>query len=404
MTTATLTPDSAPLRQDASIIALVGVAHGISHFCHLLLAPLFPVFMKEFALSYAEVGSLVSIFFIISGVGQALSGFVVDRWGARPVLFAAMACFVLAALAACAASGYAGLALAAVLAGLGNSPFHPVDFTILNQRVSGARLGYAFSVHGLSGNLGWAAAPVFLVGLSAVFGSWRGAYAAAAVLIALVMLLLWIKRDLLDTTVVRRSQVDEAAGALSFLRLPVVWWCFGFFFCSTMTLAVIQSFGASILQAVQHVSFEVATGVISGYMLSSAAGMFVGGFVAARTRRSDEVVALCMGVGALLLLLCSTGWLASWPAMAVLVVTGLAVGIGGPSRDLMIKKATPKGATGRVYGTVYSGLDVGFALSPLLFGLFMDRQMYSATLAGAAVFLAMGVAVALAVGRRTRAG
>ena len=30
---------------------------------------------------------------------------------------------------------------------------------------------------------------------------------------------------------------------------------------------------------------------------------------------------------------------------------------------MMIKKATPKGATGRVYGTVYSGLDMGFALA-----------------------------------------
>ena len=69
-------------------------------------------------------------------------------------------------LLAALAQGYAGLLLAAALAGLGNSPFHPVDFTILNKRVSPPRLGHAFSVHGISGNLGWAVAPVFLLGVA----------------------------------------------------------------------------------------------------------------------------------------------------------------------------------------------------------------------------------------------
>ena len=59
------------------------------------------------------------------------------------------------------ATGYASLVAVAALAGLGNSVFHPADFTVLNHRVSQPRLGHAFSVHGLSGNLGWAAAPVF---------------------------------------------------------------------------------------------------------------------------------------------------------------------------------------------------------------------------------------------------
>ena len=68
---------------------------------------------------------------------------------------------------------------------------------------------------------------------------------------------------------------------------------------------------------------------------------------------------------------------------------------------MLIKRASPPGATGRVYGTVYSGLDVGFAIAPVLFGLFMDRGWYAATLAGAALTLLVSVAVALGVGRRT---
>ena len=403
MTTTTLdsaTPPAPTLRQDASVIGLVGLAHATSHFSHLLLAPLFPIFIREFGLTYSDVGLLMSLFFIVSGCGQALAGFVVDRLGARPVLFGAIALFLFAALIASQVTGYAGLVLVALLAGLGNAPFHPADFTILNQRVSAARLGHAFSAHGLSGNLGWALAPAFLVGVSAA-SDWRTAYLAAAVLYASVLAILFWHRDKLHSEVVVRHPDAPRGSDLDFLKLPVVWWCFAFFVLSTMTLAVVQTFAPSILKALYGVSVEAAALTISAYMLCGALGILVGGFVANTTAHSDRVVAWAMASGAALLLVCATGWLGGAGTMAALAATGFAVGIGGPSRDMMIKRATPKGATGRVYGTVYSGLDVGFALSPLVFGTLMDQGWYATTLAGAAVVLLVAVYAAVGVGRRT---
>ena len=191
---------SVPLQQDAAIIGLVGLAHASSHFGHLLLAPLFPVFISEYGLSYSQLGLLMSTFFVVSGVGQASAGFVVDRIGARPMLFAALGLFVLACLLGAVATGYNGLLAVAALAGLANATFHPVDFTILNQRVSAPRLGYAFSAHGLTGNLGWAAAPVFFVGISSV-SHWRHAYFAAAALYVGILALLFLNRDKLHTKV-----------------------------------------------------------------------------------------------------------------------------------------------------------------------------------------------------------
>lgn len=392
-----------PLRRDATVIGLVGLAHASSHFGHLLLPVMFPVFAREFGLSYAELGFLMTVFFAVSGTGQATAGFVVDRIGARPALFASLGLFLLACLLASAASGYPALLAVAVLAGLANSTFHPVDFSILNQRVSAPRLGHAFSAHGLTGNLGWALAPAYFAAATALWG-WRAAYVGAALMYAAVLALLALQRVHLRTEAVRRSADAPKGSDLAFLRLPVVWWCFGFFFLSTMTLAVIQSFSVSLLQALYGVTFEAATLTLTAYMLSGAVGMFVGGFVAARHgAHSDRVVALCMTAGALGLALCATGWLGAGGTMAVLAATGFAVGIGGPSRDMMIKRATPKGATGRVYGLVYSGLDAGFAVSPLIFGGLMDRGWYGATLAGAALVLLLSVGAALAVGRRTAA-
>jgi MFS transporter, FSR family, fosmidomycin resistance protein len=390
-----------PLRQDAKIMSVVGLAHASSHFGHLLLAPLFPFFINEFGLSYSQLGFLVTLFFVISGVGQATSGFLVDKVGARPVLYGALSLFLLASLTAASAGSYNGLMLAAALAGLGNASFHPVDFTILNQRVSAPRLGYAFSVHGITGNLGWALAPVFLVGIASLY-DWRTACYCAALLYVCVLTVTIVYRDVLVTQQAKHP-ADSAARGVAFLKLPVVWWCFGYFLLSTMTLAVVQSFALPILQALHGVSLKAATLTLSAYMVAGALGMVAGGWVAARHPSSDRVVALCMAVAAALFAVCATGWLGAIGSCIGLAITGFAIGIGGPSRDLMIKKATPSGATGRVYGTVYSGLDVGFALSPVVFGWFMDRGMYTSTLFGAAFVLLLSVVAAMGVGRETRA-
>jgi MFS transporter, FSR family, fosmidomycin resistance protein len=397
----TLNPASNSWRDDAAVIGLVGVAHASSHFSHLLLPLMFPVFISTFGLSYSELGFLMTVFFVVSGVGQATAGFVVDRLGARPVLFAALLLLAAGCMVVSVANSYVGLMLGAALLGLGNCSFHPVDFTILNQKVSAPRLGYAFSAHGLTGNLGWALAPVFMVSLSAAF-DWRAAYVGAALLFVGIFVLLFWQREHLHAEVVSHKQTASDGGSMAFLKIPVVWWCFSFFLLSTMTLAVVQSFAVSILQALHQVTFEAATFTLTAYMLCAAAGMFVGGFVAARwPRHSDKVVAACMTAGAVCMALCGSGLFSAELTMAILAATGLAIGVGGPSRDMMIKKATPKGATGRVYGMVYSGLDTGFAISPLIFGVFMDHGWYGATLLGAALVLMLSVVVALGVGRRT---
>lgn len=403
MTTATFTSESVPLRQDARIIGLVGLAHAISHFSHLLLPPMFPVFMANFDLSFSQVGLLVTLFFVISGSGQMLSGFIVDRVGARPALFVALLMFALAAVFAATANGYTGLVLSAVCAGLGNAPFHPIDYSILNQRVSAPRLGHAYSAHGLSGNLGWALAPAWLVGWSQLL-DWRAAYWAAAALYGVVLLVLLLNRDALRTQTVVRAPAGQAQeSSVAFLKLPVVWWCFGYFMLSTMTLSVVQSFAPSILKIVHGVATDTASLVLTAYMLCGAAGMLLGGFVAARhAQHSERVVAWAMAAGALLVLAVASATLGASGTMVALALTGFAVGVGGPSRDMMIKRATPKGATGRVYGTVYSGLDVGFALAPLMFGVLMDQGWYGATLSGAAFTLALAVGAALMVGRLSR--
>ena len=84
-------------------------------------------------------------------------------------------------------------------------------------------------------------------------------------------------------------------------------------------------------------------------------------------------------------LLLASGWVPVHFIILAFIVIGLGLGIAAPSRDLMIRTATPSGSSGRVYGIVYSGIDLGAAMSPLIFGIFLDI--------GLPKFLFIGVAL-----------
>ncbi len=403
------TANRPPMRREAALIGLVGLAHGCSHFSQLLLAPLFPWLKDAFGVSYAELGLLMSIFFVVSCVVQTLSGFVVDRLSPRPVLFVGLGLLGVSAFGFAASTSYAMLALFSVLAGMGNGVFHPVDFTLLNRKVHPSRLGHAFSIHGITGSLGWALAPMVLVPLTLAY-SWRVALACAGSLVLAVLLVLWLNRHRLTLDAMpvahpsRHSDGLATEGRLDFLKIPAVWMCFGFFFFYAAALSAVQAFAPEAARQLHGVPEHVAALCLTIYMVCSAGGMVAGGFLASDPARCERIVAIGFGVGASIALLIG---FASLPALAVPVLfgaMGFGVGIVGPSRDLLVKRSAPDNATGRVYGVVYSGLDIGQALAPLIFGTLMDWQRPSMVWLGIALLQAVLIVSAFNVRRvrRTR--
>ncbi|MEO8040688.1 MAG: MFS transporter [Betaproteobacteria bacterium] len=393
-------------RRDAHVIGLVGLAHGTSHFFHLIIVPLFPWLMAEFGLSYAELGLLMSVFFVISGMGQAAAGFVVDRVGPLPVLLTGIALFGVAALAFAVAQNYPMLMLAAALTGLGNCVFHPADFTLLNRRVTHARLAHAYSVHGIAGTLGWAAAPVLLTGLATTVG-WRGAVVGAAVLAFGVLATLLVNRQTLEAAPEPQSSgapsTQIAVSGSSFLRLPAVWMCFTFFFITAMALGGVQSFMPTALRELYGTPLSLASLSITLFMLAYAGGMLIGGFLATKTPHHERIIAGAFLLMAAMSMLLATGGVPSPLISVLIVVMGMGAGIAGPSRDLLVRAAAPRNATGRVYGVVYSGLDVGLSLSPLMFGAMMDSHHPGWVFAGIGAFQALALVTAVRVGRNTAA-
>lgn len=397
----TLPANAVSLRQDAGVIGLVGLAHMISHFSQLLLAPLFPWLKDEFSVSYAELGFLMTIFFVVSCAVQALSGFVVDRFGPRPILFAGLSLLGIAAFGYSVSTSYWMLAGFAVLAGIGNGVFHPVDYTLLNRKVSAPRLGHAYSVHGITGSLGWALAPALVVTLTFAY-SWRVALAAAGALAFAVLAVLVLHRDKLVLQAVPVVKGAPAAdSSLGFLKIPAVWMCFAFFFWYAIVLSVVQAFAPEAARQLHNVPLTLVAMCLTIYMVCSAGGMVLGGFLASDPARCERIVGAGFGLAAGVALLLALGSFPAWMVPVLFGAMGFASGIAGPSRDLLVKRSTPANASGRVYGVVYAGLDIGQAVSPLVFGLMMDHGQYRGVLLGLALMQGVLIASAFNV-RRVR--
>jgi len=367
---------------DVRVVGLISLAHGSSHFFHLILPPMFPWLKAEFGFNYAELGLLMTIFFVVSCIVQAASGFLVDRIGARPVLFAGAGLLALAALTYSQSNGYAMLVLGAVIAGCGNGVFHPVDYTLINHKISPPNLPYAYSIHGVTGYIGWAAAPAFMVAVASI-ADWRIAFLSAAVLEALILLTLWISRARLVDDVHARREESQASHAQSnpggapmstfgFLKLPVVWLCWIFFFFSMAATTGLQSFAPTALFKIYEIAVSSGNYYLTLMSMGGAGGMLLGGYLATKLKVPERIITICFTVNIVMGLLLATGLVPIELIVIAFIVIGLGLGIAAPSRDLMIRSATPSGSSGRVYGIVYSGIDLGAALSPLVFGIFLD--------------------------------
>jgi len=245
----------------------------------------------------------------------------------------------------------------------------------------------------------------------AALTDWHVAAFAAAAIGASVFALLLARRNSLhdvEHAVVPgvASQSEPATSPIAFLRSPAVWMCFLFFLLATGAFGILQSYAPAILGHVYGLPLALATGGLTAYLLGSAAGMITGGFVAARRSDSDLVIAWALGAAAVMAVLLASGWLQSWLVLPVMAVMGFGVGTAGPNRDLLVRKAATaqfgKASYGRVYGFVYSGLDLGLALSPIAFGPLLDAGMFAAAMAGVAVLQVLARLSALRVGQGTR--
>jgi len=163
----------------------------------------------------------------------------------------------------------------------------------------------------------------------------------------------------------------------------------------------LQSFAPSALFNIYQVPMNVGSYYITLLALGSAAGVLFGGYLAAKLQAPERIVSSCLTITIVMCLLLGTGFIPVSLIPILFIGLGFGYGVVAPSRDLLVKTVTPKGVAGRVYGIVYSGIDLGAAVGPFIFGFFMAACLPKALFFAIVLFQLMIIPTVFKVSART---
>jgi MFS transporter, FSR family, fosmidomycin resistance protein len=373
---------SAPTRR-ADEFRLVGpicAAHFVSHYYMIMLAPLFAFIQADYRLSYTQLALALTAFNVVSAAFQTPAGFLVDRVGARVVLIAGLALGVVAFAIAGLVDSFAVFVAMFAVAGLGNTAYHPADYSLLSQHTPPNRIGQVFSFHTFAGILGSAVAPATLLAVQSQFG-WRGAFVGAAILGAAVLVLLIVQwpsepeRTAEKHPARASGKTDDAPTeqtSWSLLLSPPIMLNLGFFILISI-MGGINTILVVALAALYGTPDTVANVSLTALLSMNAVGVLVGGLLASRTKRHVTVAALSLALTGVATLLMGVVGHSTTALLVTSSLAGLFTGIVSPSRDMLVRSVTPPGAFGRVFGFVSSGFNIGSMFAPMIYATMMDR-------------------------------
>ena len=156
----------------ANILRSVSLGHALTDVYWVIFPALLPLIQKEFALSYARAGLLITSFIVIAGLGSFITGYLGDRLGRRIILSAGFLISSLALILCARSNFYWELLLTSLLLGAGASTFHPNSIALLMNLFS-ERRGRVLGIFTLSGFMGVAVMLAVVSYLAGIMLSWR---------------------------------------------------------------------------------------------------------------------------------------------------------------------------------------------------------------------------------------
>jgi MFS transporter, FSR family, fosmidomycin resistance protein len=361
---------------ESRLIAGVCAAHMLSHYYLLMLAPLFAFIRADFNVSYTELALALTVFNVVSGLLQTPVGFLVDRIGARVVLIIGLALSSAAyAIAGLFGSYWMFIAMYGV-AGLGNTTYHPADYSLLSHHSPPERLSQIFAFHTFAGMLGSAIAPVTLLTMQSFFG-WRGAYVGAAIFGFVVLAVLIAQPEPISRHSRGPRSGKTAAPAARvgwrYLTAPAILLNLAFFTLTALMGNGLNTYLIVALGALHGTPPAVANIALTSLLTLNAVGVLAGGVLASRVHRHVLIAASGLTIAGVMIALIGLLNLPSAILIAVTGISGFAVGTTYPSRDMLVRAVTPPGAFGAVFGFVSTGFNIGASIAPIAYGMLMDH-------------------------------
>ena len=383
--------------RDIKVISLIGVSHYLSHVYQLALPALFPLIHRFEGISYIDLGVLTSVFFLTSGLGQTPAGFLVDKIGARPTLFAGMALLAGSTAAFSLTSDYSVMLFLSFLAGLGNSVFHPADFSILNGSVSKARIGRGFGIHGFGGFIGYATTPFCVFALGTLLGWHTTMLIIGALGLGVLSVMVASRSDLRDSGKDMGVPPQSFKDDISVLLRPASIFSFTFFAFMAMGSVGLMAFGASALIQLLGLAGDVASSVITLQLTGSVIGILIGGWAADKIAQRHDIATATVVTLGVALLLCVPAFepKSYFTLVALMMCFGALYGMANPLRDMVIRSFAPTGGAGKVFGFTYSGMDFGSSISALVFGYLLGQGKPGLVFVLVGVFMMIGVLAVL---------
>lgn len=354
---------------DRAIISLTSLGHGMVHTYELSIPILMTLWLVEFDVSTAVLGSVVALGYGLYGMGALPAGVLADRWGSRRLIIGCLAGMGLSFVVLSLASGLWSIATALVLWGLAASIYHPAGLTLISRGV--VKRGHGLALHGMAGNAGIALGPL-CTALLLVVVDWR----VVAALLALPALgaTLYAARASFDETAAD-AVFDESTGESEDpppQSLAQLWSTSRLLFASGFVVVFfvvmfsglyyrgILTFLPDLLE--RFVQIDIGLQVESGRYVYAAllmvgmAGQYLGGWLTdhVRTERAltgGFLVLAAIGVVFWPMALAGTG-----PLLAISALLGVALFVVQPLYQATVAEYTPSEARGLSYGFTYLGV------------------------------------------------
>lgn len=393
------TPERRSDAQQWAVIGLVGAGHFTSHFYVMCLPPLIPFMAADLKLPFVELGFIMTCFFVAVASVQMPVGILVDRIGARRVLCAGLFILSGAIFLTGLTSSYWALVGLFIVAGMGNSVFHPCDYVILSSSIDEHRMGKAFSIHSVCAQSGFLAAPVLMTAVASLY-DWRAALVVGGAMgLMVAVLVLFCQGILRDTSERKKKEAGQLRRTWHALMERKVLAHFVYFATSSAATTALSSFTIVALNKHYGISEAVGSSILIGYLAAAIAGVVLGGIVADKTKRHDLVLVVTLLVSAVCIAVVATGLASFWVIVVMLVIAGATKGFLTPSRDIMVRRDAPPALLGAVVAFVTVGFTIGNSTMPTISGWLVDVGSPLAVFWAASILSLVAISCILISGR-----